>query len=124
MFDPARDPEWISVIRGVELVDPSLEPGARVKRTAQVFGHDLSWTTEVEAVHFPHVLSLRIVEGPVTGTVRYDIQRAGAGSRVRVRAVGESSLLAGLPSMLITGPVKAALAADLGRLKALVEQTR
>jgi hypothetical protein len=122
MFDPAREPEWIKTVTGVEIVDPALEPGARVKRTGQIFGHDLSWTTQVEAVHFPHVLALRVVDGPFTGTLRYDIQRTAAGSRVRVRSTGESALLAGLPAAFVAGPLKSALAADLARLKVLVEQ--
>jgi hypothetical protein len=122
MFDPAREPEWIATVTAVDIVDPALEPGARVKRTGRIFGQDLAWTTAVDAVHFPHVLALRVIEGPFTGTLRYDIQRSGAGSRVRVRSTGESSLLSGLPSMLVAGPLKSALASDLQRLKTLVEQ--
>jgi len=121
MFDPAREPEWIKMVRAVELIDPALQPGARVRRTGEVFGRDLAWTTQVEAVHFPHVLAMRILDGPFTGTMRYDVQRSGDGSRVRVRASGESSLLAGIPAAFVTGPLKAALTADLERLKSLVE---
>jgi hypothetical protein len=123
MFDPAREPEWIKTVTGVEIVDPALEPGARVKRTGRIFGHDVAWTTTVEAVHFPHALALRVIDGPFTGMMRYDVQRAGAGSRVRVRSSGESSLLGPLPASLVSGPLQAALAADLERLKALVEQS-
>jgi len=31
-------------------------------------GRDFAWTTQVEAVHFPHVLSLRVIDGPFTET--------------------------------------------------------
>src|ERR1044071_10217196 len=75
MFDPQREPEWMSAIKRVEIIDPALQPGARVRRTAQFLGRELSWTTEGEAVHFPHVLKLKIAEGPFTGTVSYQIQR-------------------------------------------------
>jgi len=68
------------------------------------------------------VLALRIAEGPFTGTVRYDIQRSGGGSRVRIRNVGEVPAVSFLPAAMVTGPMKSALGADLERLKALVEQ--
>jgi uncharacterized membrane protein len=121
MFDAAREPEWMKVVTGVELIDPALERGARVRRTGTVLGQEFGWTTEVEAVHFPHVLTLRIVEGPFVGTVRYDIQRSGVGSRVRIRNVGEAKALGPLPAVMITGPMRSAMTADLERLKAIVE---
>lgn len=121
MFDPARDPEWIRAVTGVEIVDPALERGARVRRTGTFLGQTLAWTTEVEAVHFPHVLALRIVEGPFRGTVRFDIQRSGGGSRVRIRNVGDVAHPALAPAALIAAPMQAALTADLERLRELVE---
>ncbi len=120
MFDPQREPEWIKVVTGVELIDPALQPGARVRRTGNVLGRSIDWTTEVERVAFPHVLALKVIDGPFRGTVRYEIQRSGSGSRVRVRNVGEADI----PAVLVTGPLEAALAADLERLKALVEAAR
>jgi hypothetical protein len=122
MFDAQREPEWIRAVKGVELVDPALVAGARVRRTGTFAGREFSWVTTVEAVHFPHVLALRLSEGPFTGTVRYDIQRAGAGSRVRIRNAGEAAGLA-FPAAMITGPMKAALDGDLQRLKVIVEKS-
>ena len=121
MFDPEREPDWVKAVTGVELVDPALEPGARVRRVGAFLGQELAWTTEVEAVHFPHVLALRIIEGPFSGSVRYDIQRSAGGSRVRIRSVGDVTRPVLAPASLISGPMKAAMAADLERLKALVE---
>jgi uncharacterized membrane protein len=121
MFDAQREPEWMKAVTGVELIDPALERGARVRRTGTVLGQEFGWTTEVEAVHFPHLLTLRIVDGPFVGTVRYDIQRSGAGSRVRIRNVGEAKALGALPTVMITGPMRSAMSADLERLKSIVE---
>jgi hypothetical protein len=67
------------------------------------------------------VLQLRVSDGPFVGTMRYDIQRSAGGSRARVRNVGESEQLAFVPAAMIAGPLRAAMAADLERLKALVE---
>jgi hypothetical protein len=67
MFDPQRDPEWMKAVTGVELLDPSLEPGARVRRSGSFVGQSFTWTTTVEAVHFPHLLTLRIVDSRLSG---------------------------------------------------------
>jgi uncharacterized protein YndB with AHSA1/START domain len=120
MFDPAREPEWMAAVKTVEVVDPALRPGARVRRTASFFGKEIAWTTAVEAVHFPHVLTLRIADGPFTGTVSYQIQRSAGGSVVRIRNIGETTALGLLPSALIEAPMRSTLAADLERLKSLV----
>jgi uncharacterized membrane protein len=121
MFDPQREPEWMKVVSGVELIDQALEPGARVKRTGAFMGHEFGWTTQVESVHFPHVLVLRIVEGPISGGLKYEIQRSGHGSRVRIKASGQVPALAFLPAAAVQGPAQSALTSDLTRLKALVE---
>jgi uncharacterized membrane protein len=121
MFDPEREPDWMKAVTTVELIDPALEPGARVRHVGAFLGQELAWTTQVETVHFPHVLALRITEGPFAGTVRYDIQRSPGGSKVRVRSVGDVTRPVLAPAALISAPLKAALAADLERLKQLVE---
>ena len=121
MFDPAREPEWMKAVTSVEVIDPALVRGARVRHRGTFLGRDLDWTTEVDTVHFPHVLALRISEGPFVGTVRYEIQRSGGGSVARIRNVGEPASLGFLPAAMIASPMRAALAADLDRLKALVE---
>lgn len=122
MFDPQREPEWMSAVRKVEVIDAALQPGARVRRTASFMGRDIGWTTEVEAVHFPHLLRLRIADGPFTGVVTYQIQRSGGGSTVRIHNKGETTKLGFLPSAVIEGSMRSALNADLARLKAIVEK--
>jgi uncharacterized protein YndB with AHSA1/START domain len=122
MFDPARAADWMSAVTGVEVIDPALVPGARVRHRGKVLNQEFSWLTEVEAVHFPHVLTLRIADGPLVGTTRFDIQRSAGGSRVRIRNVGDpGAALAIVPAAMIPGPLRMAMAADLERLKAIVE---
>jgi uncharacterized membrane protein len=124
MFDPQREPEWMSAIKQVEIVDAALRPGARVRRTASFMGRAIGWTTEVEAVHFPHVLKLKIAEGPFTGTVSYQIQRSAGGSMVRIHNQGQTTMLGFLPASLVEAPMRSALTADLARLKAIVEKAK
>jgi uncharacterized membrane protein len=121
MFDAAREPEWMSTIKSVEVIDPALQPGARVRHTSSVMGREIKWTSVVEAVHFPHVLSLRVSEGPVDGILAFNIQRSGGGSRVRIQTRGEAPSLGFLLASMIEGPLRSALTNDLGRLKAIVE---
>jgi len=122
MFDPQRYQEWMKAVERVEVHSAALAPGARVTHHGTFMGRSISWTTEVEAVHFPHLLALRITDGPFKGQVRYGIQRSGDGSRVQVHNRGELTGLAAMaPAAMVTGPMRSALDADLGRLKALIE---
>jgi uncharacterized membrane protein len=124
MFDPAREPEWMKAVTGVEIIDPALAPGARVRHQGSFLGRTISWVTQVETVHFPHVLSLSIAEGPFVGTVRYEVQRSAGGTRAKIRNVGAPSGLGFLPAAVVAEPMRTALTADLGRLKSLVEAER
>lgn len=120
MFDPQRASQWMAAVEDVTVIDPALVVGARVEHRGRMMGRDLAWTTQVDAVHFPHVLVLRIDEGLFIGTLRYDIQRSGTGSRVRIRTSGEPTM-SFVPAALIASPLRTALSEDLGRLKAIVE---
>jgi hypothetical protein len=122
MFDPEREPEWISSVTSVELVDRAIKPGARVRRTGRVAGRELTWTTAVEAFHFPHSLTLRVMDGPIDGTISYVIQRSAGGSTVRIQTRGEATLLGSLPGALIEGPIRTTLEGDLAKLKQIIEQ--
>jgi Polyketide cyclase / dehydrase and lipid transport len=121
MFDPSRDVEWIDTVTHVEIIDPALARGARVRRTGRVLGREVSWTTTVEAFHFPHLLALQVADGPFAGVLVYEIQRSGAGCRVGIRAVGEPAGIESVPPTMIEGPMRSALGAGLLKLKTLVE---
>ncbi len=122
MFDPHRDPDWMAAVSTVDVMDPGIKPGARVRRAGTLFTKDISWTTEVVAFHFPHVLELRVLDGPFVGSIVYQVGRSAGGSVARIQNVGEMRA-PGLPESMIGGPMRAAMASDLARLKALVEQS-
>ena len=121
MFDPQRNHEWMTVVEKVEILDPALAPGARVRYHGDFMGKSLSWLTTVETVHFPHVLALTISDGPFVGMSRIGIQRSGGGSRVQVHTTGEVKGMSFIPDAMIAGPMKSAIEDDLTRLKALIE---
>ncbi len=106
MFDPARDAEWMMCVTSSRPRTAGITVGAEVERTSVVAGEQVPWSTQVAGFHFPHVLRLRI-SGGGTGSVHYEIQRAGAGSVARVRAASPVDLFG----------------FDLLRLKSLVESS-
>jgi hypothetical protein len=83
-------------------------------------GRELRWTTELVSATATHV-ELRIVDGPMRGTVHYDVQPAGAGSLVTIRNVGEAPGFA--PKPLLQFMMRRALNADLRRLQDVVERS-
>ena len=123
MFDAQREPEWIEAVKHVELIDAALQPGARVKRVGRFMGYEFTWTTEVESIHFTHLLVLRIKDAPISGTVTCEIQRSGAGSVVRLHNQGSTTKWSFVPSSMVEGPMRKAMTEDLARLKQLVEST-
>ena len=109
----------MAAVRSVEPVTGGLAPGARVRRTGRFLGRTLRWTTEVVGASDSH-LDLRIVDGPMRGTVAYHIEPDGAGSRVSIRNVGEAPGFA--PRWLLSFMMRRALSADLRRLRQAVER--
>jgi len=122
MFDPQREREWIAEVERVDVIDPAIRPGARVRRTGRFLGQDVVWSTAVESFHFPHALVLQVTDGPFAGTFTYQIQRGGTGSVVRIRARGELSMPGAALAAMAEAPMRAALDANLGRLKTIVEK--
>ena len=104
MFDPAREPEWMTAVSVSKAATPGITVGAQVRRTSKVGGADVEWSTAVEAFHFPHVLRLTIGGGK-SGVIKYEVQRHGTGSVARIRATSDVDLFG----------------FDLEKLKALVE---
>jgi uncharacterized membrane protein len=119
MFDPRQDSSWMAAVKSVELLTEDLRPGARVRRIGRFLGRTLRWTTEVISVS-PATLTLNIVDGPMRGTVTYQIEPEGIASRVTIRNVGQAPGLA--PRWLLTTAMRRSLAADLRRLKQVAEQ--
>lgn len=122
MFDPQRTPEWMKSVSRVEVHDAALAPGARVTNHGNFLGQSISYTTTVEQVHFPHLVTMQISDGPFAGRVRLSIQRGEGGAHVQIQNQGQlTGLAAFMPEAMVAGPMQQALEADLARLKAIVE---
>jgi Polyketide cyclase / dehydrase and lipid transport len=119
MFDPRLDPQWMAAVTAVQPLGDAAAVGTQVRRTGRFLGRTLRWTTEITAVSSTR-LDLAIVDGPMRGTVAYQIDADGDGSRVTIRNVGRAPGFA--PRWLLRFAMRRALAADLRRLKQIVEQ--
>src|SRR5690349_12910820 len=118
MFDPLQDPRWMAAVRAVEPLGAAAGGAARVRRTGRFLGRTIRWTTEVIAVQ-PNEVELRIVDGPMRGTVTYRVDAHDSGSLVTIRNTGEAPSLA--PRWLLAIAMRRALDADLRRLQRVVE---
>ena len=119
MFDPRLDPQWMAAVTSVQPLGDATTAGAQVRRTGRFLGRTLRWTTEITAVS-GNRLDLTIVDGPMRGTVAYQIDRDGDGSRVTITNIGQAPGFA--PRWLLRFAMRRALAADLRRPKQIVEQ--
>ncbi|HEX2257073.1 MAG TPA: SRPBCC family protein [Afifellaceae bacterium] len=121
MFEPENDPRWIGGARSSERLTPGpLAVGSRVRRRGGFLGRSFSWVTEVTGLEPGHRLDMAFVEGPMRGGVSYLIEPVPDGSRVSIRNRGRSKV--SLPGM--SWLVKRSVAADLKRLKAMVERAQ
>lgn len=118
MFDPIHDPRWMAAVKSVDASSSENAPGARVRRVGRFMGRELRWTTEVVSAT-PTRLELRIIEGPMRGTVIYEIVASGTGAQVSIRNIGEAPGFA--PKPLLAWMMRRALNADLERLREWVE---
>ena len=108
----------MAAVKSVEPIDTHDEPGARVRRIGRFLGRPLRWTTELIA-KTPSQLDLRIIDGPMRGTVSYSIEPARSGSQVTIRNTGDAPGFA--PRPLLMWAMRRSLNADLRRLQRVVE---
>src|ERR1700748_3175026 len=86
MFDPKNDTRWID---GAKKVDPfdgdATTVGTRVKRHGAFWGKNFTGTTETAAFEPDRSLTLKYIEGPMTGQAIYELAADGAGTKVTIR---------------------------------------
>lgn len=118
MFDPDNDPRWIGGAKAVQRLTPgAVALGSRVRRDGGFLGRKFFWVTEVDEFEPDRLLSMRFVEGPMKGRVRYSIRPSPAGAVAGILNSGSAAFaVPGMAWML-----RRSVAADLKRLAAIVE---
>jgi hypothetical protein len=125
-FDPTRDPEWIGGVNRVELVTaPPLGAGSKVRRLGGFLGRPIVWLMDVVGFEPDRLVAMHALESPFPMDVDYRLEPLDAGRRTRasIRIRGEGRGMYGLPGPLMGPMVKRSVAADLKRLKAIVERS-
>jgi uncharacterized protein YndB with AHSA1/START domain len=121
MFDPERDAEWIGGAKSARQLTPGrYGVGTKVRREGAFLGRRFSWTTEVTEFEPDRLIRMKHIAGPFKGGVDYSIVPTDGGSEITIRNYGEASFR--LPFMATM--MRASVAGDLRRLKALAESAR
>lgn len=120
MFEPRNDALWTTgVIECRPLTDGPLRAGARVERVVKFLGRRFGYQYEVVAADERSVEMS--VEQPFPMQIRYELEDAPEGTRVRIRARGDASGFFRLASPIMSRMVRRNITADLTALKKHLE---
>lgn len=126
-FDPSRDPEWIGGVDRVELLTPPpLAVQSQVRRTGGFLGRQIEWVMRVDALEPDRHVSMHALRSPFPMDVDYSLEPldGGTATQASIRIRGEARGMYGLPGPLLGPMVRRSVAADLRRLKTIVEGDR
>lgn len=122
LTDLEKLPEWQSSIVEVRREDEGpLEAGARFTEVRRVAGRSIESTIEVAALEPDREFRLRVVEGPLPGTVRHLVEAAGDATRLKVVGELTGGGLRSLAGPLLERAAKRETVGDLRRLKEVLE---
>jgi uncharacterized protein YndB with AHSA1/START domain len=122
--DPGNATEWYENIKAVEWrSSPPLTVGTRVAFVATFLGRRLDYTYEVRELVPGERLVMSTDEGPFPMETTYEFTDAADGAtRMTLRNRGEPSGFSKIAAPLMATAMRRANAADLRRLKALLER--
>jgi uncharacterized protein YndB with AHSA1/START domain len=115
-------PEWQGSVEEVRPAgDAPLRQGARFAEVRRVAGRRVESTLEVETHDPGRELTVRVVSGPVRGSIRHLFEETGDGTRLRIVGTLAGGGLRGLAGPLLERAARREAEADLRRLKQLLE---
>jgi uncharacterized membrane protein len=121
--DWQNDPTWIKALAEVRLLsEPPLRVGSRVLRVAHFLGRRIEYINEVVELEPGTRLVMRSVKAPFPMSVVYEFDEAGEATLMRIRAQGDADGFYRLAAPVLSRAVKRTIAADLRRLKNVLEQ--
>ena len=122
LFDWRNDTEWIGGVVDARLVgNGAFGVGSQVARAAKFLGKRIEYVNEVVELDPARRLEMRSVKGPFPMRVTYDVDDAGAGTRVRLRNEGDASRAHRFAAPLLAFAVRRATQRDVDRLKRILE---
>ena len=124
MFDPSNDAAWTTgVVKSRPLTEGRLRPGSRVERTTRFLGREFSYVYSVVDADSDRFVEIR-VDKPFPMQVRYELEDAGDGTRVRIQARGDAGGFFRLAGPLLAVMVGRSIGADLEQLRTQLERDR
>jgi ligand-binding SRPBCC domain-containing protein len=122
--DPANATAWYKNIKAVESeTPPPVVVGSRVRFRARFLGRTLEYTYEVRELEQGRRFVMATAQGPFPMETTYTWEDAADGTtRMTLRNRGEPSGFAAVTAPVMTRAMQKAGAADLRRLKALLER--
>jgi carbon monoxide dehydrogenase subunit G len=115
-------PRWQPTVRHVEW-KPPLEQGSTFEETREMLGRRATSRLEVTALDPPREFSIRVVEGPVSLTVRHLVEPASDGTRLTLDAAGEAGGFLRLAAPIAERAAARQAGQDLERLKRVLESS-
>jgi ligand-binding SRPBCC domain-containing protein len=122
--DPENATAWYKNIRAVEWeTPPPVTVGSRIRFIAQFLGRTLDYTYEVRALDPGRRFVMATAAGPFPMETTYTWEEGSGGTtKMTLRNHGEPSGFATIAAPVIARAMRQANAADLRRLKALLER--
>ena len=120
LTDVSNLPEWQSSARSAE-ADGKVRKGARIHERRTFMGRYVKTEVEVTGYEFPDLFDLRSRGGPVSYEIHHELKRAGAATRLHVRAEVK---IGAMMRIAAQGPLKMAereFRSDFERLKQILE---
>jgi carbon monoxide dehydrogenase subunit G len=120
LTDVSNLPAWQSGVHSATL-DGEPRAGAHIHESRHMLGRELHTTLEIEEYEAPRLFSLRALDSPVPFTVRHELERNGAGTRLAVSGEGDAGLLPGFAAGIMARRAEKQFRKDFERLKRLLE---
>ncbi len=122
--DPGHATAWYKNIKSVEWeTAPPVAVGSRLRFEAQFMGRTLTYTYEVREIDPGRRFVMSTAQGPFPMETTYTWEDAGEGAtRMTLRNRGEPSGFSAVAAPLMSAAMRKANAADLRRLKELLER--
>lgn len=121
-MDHRHDTDWIGGITESELLgEPPLRVGSDVRRVATFMGKRIEYVNRVETLEPGRHLHMRSIRAPFPMQVTYEFDGEGGTTVASVRVQGDPGSMYRLAGPLVSRQVRRSVAADLRRLKAIME---